>query len=200
MASRFTERRHCFLPLHVKNHAATSDEWRHHHFYSRDENLSNQYWAISLSLFQSSIRQEIPLLVYLDPLDCNDARIFKVSWFLELIFIVLCSTFQNGCSSWVFWVKQFEVALFRLSVIGLLFTKRWRKNIDLPFCTVAPPRPRHRFRVIFHLTLVMCGDKWCNWWHFNHTSVGLTWGNILTVNRHCESSWVLHFGFCNIRV
>ena len=27
----------------------------------------------------SSIRQEIPLLVYLDPLDCIDPRIFKVS-------------------------------------------------------------------------------------------------------------------------
>ena len=99
--------------------------------------------------FPSSIRQEIPLLVYLDSLDCIDGRIFKVSWFLELIFILLCSTFQNGCSSWVFWVKQFEMALFRLSVIGLLFTKRWWKNIDLPFCTVPPPRPRYRFRVFF---------------------------------------------------
>ena len=46
------------------------------------------------SRFPSSIRQEIPLLVYLDPLDCIDPRIFEVSWFLVFIFIVLCSTFQ----------------------------------------------------------------------------------------------------------
>ena len=56
------------------------------------------------SRFPPSIRQETPLLVYLDPLDCIDPRIFtcKVSWFLAFIFIVLCSTFQYGCSDFGF--------------------------------------------------------------------------------------------------
>ena len=49
-------------------------------------------------------QMNIPLLVYLDLLDCIDAKIFKVSGFLGFIFMALCSTFQNGCSSWGFWV------------------------------------------------------------------------------------------------
>jgi len=61
-----------------------------------------------------------------------------------------------------------------------------KKNIDLPICMVAPT-PAHRFRVIFHFKLVTCRCKRCDVWHSNHTSVGLTWGNILIVNRHCES-------------
>ena len=47
---------------------------------------------------------------------CIDAKIFKVSGFLGFSFIALCSTSQNGSSSWVFWVIQFEVGLFRFSV------------------------------------------------------------------------------------
>ena len=83
-------------------------------------------------------------------------------------------------------------------LIGLLFTKLWRENIDLPFCTVTPfspppppssPRPHFRFRVIFHLNFIMCRSKWCDVWHFNHTSVGLTWENIPAY--HKSSLWVL---------
>ena len=79
-----------------------------------------------LPRFPSSIRQEIPLLVFLDPLnqDCIDARIFKESWFWRSIFIVLCSTFEYGCSSWFSFsdslVIQFEMELFRLSVSRLV--------------------------------------------------------------------------------
>ena len=51
------------------------------------------------------------------------------------------------------------------------------------------PRPHFRFRVIFHLKLIMCRSKWCDVWHFNHTSVGLTWENIPA--HHKSSLWVL---------
>ena len=44
-----------------------------------------------------------------------------------------------------------------------------------------------RFRAIFHLKLVMWRGKWCDVWQLNHTSVGLTCGNILIVHRHYES-------------
>ena len=122
--------------------------------------------------------------------------------FLGFTFIVLCSTFQNGCSSWVFWVIQFEVGLFRFSVSRLVYFSQnfWRKNVDLPFCTVVPPRPRYRFRVIFRLKLVMRRGKWCDVWQFNHTSVGLTWGNVLIVNRHYESYLLSNIFFISVFV
>ena len=137
--------------------------------------------------FPSSIRQEIPLLVYLDPLDCIDAKILKLSWFLVFIFIVLCSTFQYGCSSWVFGVIQFEMGVFRLYASRLVYFSQNFEEKILIFHVVLcppphPPRPRCRFRVIPHLKLVTSRGKWCDPWHLNHTSVGLTWGNILVVN------------------
>ena len=99
------------------------------------------------SRFPPSIRQETPLLVYLDPLDCIDPRIFKVSWFLAFIFIVLCSTFQYGCSDmrfWFFWVIQFEMGLFRLIVSRLVYFSQNFEEKILIFHS--PPRPRYRFR------------------------------------------------------
>ena len=110
--------------------------------------------------FPSSIRQEIPLLVYLYPLDCIDARIFKVSCFLGFIFIVLCSTFQNGLLILGFLTDTIWNGTLSLGLVSIVlpFTKLWRKIIDLPFCSVASPRPRNRFRVIFDLNL-LCTER-----------------------------------------
>ena len=91
--------------------------------------------------FPSSIRQEIPLLVYLDPLDCIDARILKLSWFLVFIFIVLdIPIWLLILGFWSDTIWNGSLSLVCVS-IGLLFTKLWRKNIDLPCCIVPPPPP-----------------------------------------------------------
>ena len=43
-----------------------------------------------------------------------------------------------AAQTWVFWVIQFEVGAFPFSVSRLVyFSQTWRKNIDLPFCTVS---------------------------------------------------------------
>ena len=109
--------------------------------------------------FPSSIHQEIPLLVYLDPLDCIDARIFKVSWFLGFIFIVLCSTFQNnGCSSWVFWVIQFEMGLFRLAVSRLVYLSQnfEEKILILHFVRSPPLAPATVFEFLYFFLFKTC--------------------------------------------
>ena len=91
--------------------------------------------------FPSSIRQEFPLLVYLDPHDCIDARIFKVSWFLRIIFIVLCSTIQNGCSFCFFWViHYFEMGLFCISLSRLVyFSQNFEEKILIFNFVWSPP-------------------------------------------------------------
>ena len=119
----------------------------------REMNTVRPNYFLFFSRFPSSIRQEIPLLVYLDPVDCIDPRIFTVSWFLVFIFIVLCSTFQYGCSFWVVGVI-FEIGLFRLTVFRLVYFSQNFEEKILIFHS--PPRPRYRYRVIFHLKLVTC--------------------------------------------
>ena len=48
---------------------------------------------------QLSIREEITLLIYLDPLDCIDVKVFKVSWFLGLFL----SCFARHSKWLLFW-------------------------------------------------------------------------------------------------
>ena len=77
-----------FRPITIeKSHLAAAGEMNEYSTHS-----SPQLFRF-LPRSPSSIRQEIPLLVYLDPLDCIDPRIFKVNRFLVFIFIVLCLTF-----------------------------------------------------------------------------------------------------------
>ena len=100
--------------------------------------------------FPSSIRQEFPLLVYLDPHDCIDARIFKVSWFLRIIFIVLCSTIQNGCSFRFFWVIHLKWDSFAFLCLNwstfhkTLKKKYWSSTLYGP-----PPSPLLQFLSYF---------------------------------------------------
>ena len=46
---------------------------------AEDREYSSPQLFRFFSRFPSSIRQEIPLLVYLDPVDCIDPKIFTVS-------------------------------------------------------------------------------------------------------------------------
>ena len=124
--------------------------------------------------FPSSIRQEFPLLVYLDPRDCIDARIFKVSRFLRFIFIVLCSTIQNGCSCWFFWVIHLKWDSFAFLCLDwstfhkTLKKKYWSSTLYGP---PPPHRPCYSFWVIFHLKHVKCRGKWCDVWHLQSNQV-----------------------------
>ena len=109
-----------------------------------DENSKHSFNSIISRFphFPSSIRQEFPLLVYLDPRDCIDARIFKVSWFLRIIFIVLCSTIQNGCSFCFFWViHYFEMGLFCISLSRLVYFSQNFEEKILIFNFVWSPPP-----------------------------------------------------------
>ena len=72
----YKDSRELFRPITIEKSHLAAD---------REMNISSTISSPQLfrffPRFPSSIRQEIPLLVYLDPLDCIDARIFKVSWF-----------------------------------------------------------------------------------------------------------------------
>ena len=94
------------------------------------------------SRFPPSIPQETPLLVYLDPLDCIDRRIVKVSWFLVFTFIVLCLTFQYGCSDLGFfeWYNLKWDSFAGPCLDWSTFHETLKKNNDLSF-TPSPPLP-----------------------------------------------------------
>ena len=47
--------------------------------------------------------------------DCIGVNILKVSWCLVYILVLLWSAFQNGCSSLVFYVIQFQMGYIRIS-------------------------------------------------------------------------------------
>ena len=94
------------------------------------------------SRFPPSIPQEIPLLVYLDPLDCIDRRIVKVSWCLVFTSIVLCLTFQYGCSDLGFfeWYNLKWDSFAGPCLDWSTFHETLKKNNDLSF-TPSPPLP-----------------------------------------------------------
>ena len=67
---------------------------------------------------------------------------------MALILGFLSDTIWNG-----------TLSLGRVS-IGLPFTKLWRKNIDPPFCTVAPPSPPLPFSSYFLFkTCALCTER-----------------------------------------
>ena len=139
-------------------------------------------------LFRSLIHKEITLLVCLDPVDCIGVNIFEVSWCLAYILVLLCSAFQNGCSSLVFYVIQFQIGYIRISLHWLgYFSQHFEDHfIALQYCMVAPLRPPTLATVfelfgIQNMLWVVVDDAMCN------NSVCTTWGSIVTVNQHYES-------------
>ena len=73
-AQQFKDSRELFRPITIeKSHLAADREM------NISSTISSPQLFRFIPRFPSSIRQEIPRLVYLDPLDCIDARIFKVS-------------------------------------------------------------------------------------------------------------------------
>ena len=116
-------------------------------------------------LFQSLIHKEITLLACLDPVDCIGVNIFKVSWCLAYILVLLCSAFQNGCSSLVFYVIQFQMGYIRISLHWLgYFSQNFEDHLLLFNIVWSPPPPHshNRFRLIWHSKHVMSGGRWCN--------------------------------------
>ena len=112
-------------------------------------------------LFRSLIHEEITLLVCLDPVDCIGVNIFKVSWCLAYILVLLCSAFQNGCSSLVFYVIQFQMGYTRISLHWLGYFSQNCKDqfIALQYCMVATPSPLSQ-PFLSYLAFKTCYEWW----------------------------------------